>query len=106
MSTGKFPRYMSNEYLADPANVLSLIAVHLQLANEELADATGLERPREKLAQISRTLQKLADLADKASHQARLWGALSASERDGVREMLRKPQQGPAAGGSSRAEGG
>lgn len=97
---------MSDEYLADPANVLSLIAVHLQLANEELEGAASLERPHEKLAQLSSTLQRLADVADKASRQARLWGALSDSEREGVRALLRQPQAGPVAGFGPHAEGG
>lgn len=105
MTAEKFPGYMSDEYLAEPANVLSLLAVHLQLANEELECAALMDRPHDKLAQLSRTLQRLAKVAEKASYQARRWVALSDAEREGVRMMLRRAQAGPAQGAAPQEEG-
>lgn len=106
MSADKLPPFMSPEYFAEPANVLLLIAAQLNLATEELDGAAIMERPHEKLAQISVTLQLLADVAEKASRQARLWSSLNVDERGGVRALLRQPSAAPDSCGEPQAKGG
>lgn len=103
MSADNAPPFMSPEYWAEPANVLLLIAAHLQVASEELEGAASMQQPHEKLAHISCTLQRLADLAEKGSRQARLWAPLNIETREQVRALLRQPRAdsggGPQAGG-------
>lgn len=91
MSADKLPRYMSNEYLADPANVLAVLAGRLEVAREWTEDAAGMANPGDQLGRVVAELQLLARVARQASGVARRLATMSAAERERVQAMLRAP---------------
>ena len=106
MSADKPAPFLSAEYFAHSANVLSAIAAKLDVARECLDAAVATEHPGDELARVSAELRHLVDIAQRGSDIARRMASFNVTERERVRTLLRQSTAGPNSGDASLAKEG